>query len=134
MEAGSSAGQQVIKDPAPRGGVFGEERVSRSRAAVNRTSGSLARALDAASGGECDPKRLSYYLSSQPFRVNWPDTDAGQLLAQFSTESRGSSSASVAKMASLDTSTAPATIAVLARMRSRLWRASARSRMPVCSR
>ena len=34
--------------------------VSRSRMTVSQTSGSLTRAFDAASGGECDPKRFKY--------------------------------------------------------------------------
>ena len=45
-----------IKNPAPRGGVFREETVSHSRVAVSETSVSLARAMSAASGGECDPQ------------------------------------------------------------------------------
>jgi hypothetical protein len=40
---------------APREGI-GERTVSHSRTAVDEMSGSLTRALDAASGEECDPE------------------------------------------------------------------------------
>ena len=39
--------------------------MSRSRAAVSRTSGSLTRAIYAASGGECGPERFKRDLSAK---------------------------------------------------------------------
>src|SRR4051794_33686183 len=47
------------KRSLPQGaGYWEEETVSRSPRAVSQTSVSLTRAFDAASGGECDPKRI----------------------------------------------------------------------------
>ena len=39
--------------------------MSRSRAVVSQTSGSLTRASYAASGGECDPKRFKRRIKTQ---------------------------------------------------------------------
>jgi Ca2+-binding RTX toxin-like protein len=50
--------------------------VSRSRAAVSQTSGSLTRAIYAASGGECDPKRFKIGTNAAETLRGTDDGDA----------------------------------------------------------
>src|SRR3954452_5694416 len=50
--------------PAPRGGVFAEGTVSRSRAAVSRTSGSLTRALRRRKRGGMRPEEVYEAIST----------------------------------------------------------------------